>query len=124
MGRPAEWDINNVCKQVAYADFGRLLEPFFTGENWDKLMKLRECYQQLQQAALDGDDELDIACIAHGFAEWFEHVFNSIQEEGARTHAAREKELDEFDRILENSRKYAGEMREVMLAMFDDTRPT
>jgi len=119
MKKPPEYDINHIGKQIAYANFGRLLEPFFIGSDWDKLMELRKFYQAISQVSVE--DDPNYAFVAHGFAQWFERVFNAIQEEGKRQAAEQKKEQDEFDRMKQNVEKFAPEMREVMEQMFGDS---
>ena len=61
-----------------YTDLGRVIEPFLTGENWAKLMELRDLCAHHNR----GDVAIGTVYIAREFAKWLEPVYQALQEAG------------------------------------------
>jgi hypothetical protein len=109
-----DYDLNNIMRIQGYTEFGKLMLPFFTGDNWDKLDSLRNQYIQRTQKTppepwlLQGAS-YRVCDLCVGFAEWFEEVYLAIETDISAKKERSAKMQEKWEESLEKASNVTGE---------------
>jgi hypothetical protein len=119
-----EYNLNSVMQRTGWMSLGQTLAPFFTDENWNKLMQLRQFYYDTYNDKFEVPSTNDkvisereyagllrYATVAQEMQRWFDGILEAIQavgkeqeERSKRQHEEYEKIMDELDKVTEDAK--------------------
>ena len=97
-----EFNLASVTARMGWMELGRIISPFFLGEHWDKLMEARKDCVVFDAPNACYDTRLNARYkVSSTFHEWFEQVYQALQE----ACQAKEKERERMHQELEGMLK-------------------